>query len=600
MKSKQEKKRYSSLRAYIKFIATFKGRFFAVFGLFTASDIMLAVLPVFIGEFVAAISAHTLDRGHIYWIVGILIAISVGHDLVWRSAELLYRRWINAKGYEFENIVFQAVMSRPYPYFIDKFTGKISSYVSTVGREFRDFINEVCYEYADLVVKLPIISAIMFTVNIPTGVVFVVSIAIMFIAGRKLVERTVTTEREQTSIAANLDGYAIDVISNFVSVKAFRRERAEFSAVTKKRGEVIRAANRAFFWSIIFWGSMSVVVRWVIWPVTILLNVYFFLHGQLSVAQMTTFISTLLIFSDYIWMVIWNVSQFNLKLGRIEEAYTYLFGSRNVVTEHLKGAHELGQRTAPEFAKSLTFKGLDFAYPDKSDRRVLDAIDLTIKKNEKVGIVGTSGSGKTTLIKLLLGYYEVPKAMMELDGRAIDNRQLVDLIAYVPQDTPLFHRTIRENIAYGSDTEVTQEEIETAARRAHAHEFITQTADGYDALVGERGIKLSMGQRQRVAIARAFLDDKPLLILDEATSALDSESEVLVQEALENLWHDRTVIAIAHRLSTLRHMDRIVVMDKGRIIEQGTHEQLLKEKGRYYRLWQHQSGGVLSEEDDPS
>jgi ATP-binding cassette subfamily B protein len=345
---------------------------------------------------------------------------------------------------------------------------------------------------------------------------------------------------------------------------------------------------------------MSFMVRWVIWPATLLLNVHLFLQGTISLAQITTFISALMIFSDYIWVVIWNVSQVNIKLGRIEESYQYLFGNVNVVRNFFDQQKEPHQPlSSPVFEESLTFEGLSFAYPDKSDRRVLDSINLTIKKNEKVGIVGTSGSGKTTLIKLLLGYYELPTSMVRLDGHAIDNRRLVDLVAYVPQDTPLFHRSIRENIAYGSDEQVSQEAIELAAKRAHAHEFITDTPDGYDALVGERGIKLSMGQRQRVAIARAFLDDKPLLILDEATSALDSESEVLVQEALENLWHDRTVIAIAHRLSTLRHMDRIVVMDKGQILEQGTHKQLLNKKGRYYRLWQHQSGGVISE-DDPS
>ncbi|HEY5695572.1 MAG TPA: ABC transporter ATP-binding protein, partial [Candidatus Saccharimonadales bacterium] len=391
--------------------------------------------------------------------------------------------------------------------------------------------------------------------------------------------------------------HAIDVISNFVSVKAFQRERVEFEAIVTKRKDVVRAANRAFFWSIIFWGTLSILVRWVIWPATILLNVYLFLHGQISLAQITTFISTLLIFSDYIWMVIWNVSQFTIKLGRIEESYQYLFGDDNVVTQWLAGQHKLIEHQPLSFERSLGLRDLTFAYPDKTDRKVLDGIDLTIKKNEKIGVVGASGSGKTTLIKLLLGYYELPRDMVVLDGNAIDNRRLVDLIAYVPQDTPLFHRSIRENIAYGADTPVTQEAIELAAKRAHAHEFITETAGGYDALVGERGIKLSMGQRQRVAIARAFLDDKPLLILDEATSALDSESEVLVQEALEDLWHDRTVIAIAHRLSTLRHMDRIVVMDGGKLIEQGTHRQLLEKRGRYYKLWQHQSGGILAEED---
>jgi ATP-binding cassette subfamily B protein len=296
-------------------------------------------------------------------------------------------------------------------------------------------------------------------------------------------------------------------------------------------------------------------------------------------------------------MVIWNVSQFNVKLGRIEESYQYLFGDKNVVTEYLAGAYALKKHKKSTFHETLAFNNLSFAYPDKPDRLILDDINLVIRKNEKIGVVGVSGGGKTTLIKLLLGYYELRKDMMVLDEQPIDNRQLVDLVAYVPQDTPLFHRTIRENIAYGSDKEETQEAIEQAARHAHAHEFIMQLSDGYDALVGERGIKLSMGQRQRVAIARAFLDDKPLLILDEATSALDSESEVLVQEALEDLWHDRTVIAIAHRLSTLRHMDRIIVMDKGRIAEEGTHHQLLEKKGHYYRLWQHQSGGVLTEEE---
>lgn len=591
------KKRYSSLRAYLKFITTFKGRFFTVFGLFVVADIILAVVPVFIGDFVAALGAKPLDTGAIYGLAAVLIAISIGHDMTWRSGEWFYRSLLNAKTYEFENVIFQAVMSKPYPYFIDKFTGKISSYIATIGREFREFVDQLCYEYADLVIKLPIIGAIMFSVNVPTGIVFVVSIIVMFIAGRKLVGRTIQSERELTDVNSNLDGYVIDVISNFVSVKAFRRERAEFKAVTKQRQRVINASKRMLLWDIIFWGVMSLMVRWVIWPATILLNVAMFLHGQIDLAQITTFISALLIFAEYIWRVIWNVSQFNVKLGRIEESYRYLFGDANVVNDWLAGNHELKKHEKLSFTKSLSFRGLKFAYPDKRERQVLDGIDLSIKKNEKIGIVGASGSGKTTLIKLLLGYYELPQGMVQLDEQNIDNRRLVDLIAYVPQDTPLFHRSIRENIAYGSDQPATNEAIELAAKRAHAHEFITETAGGYDALVGERGIKLSMGQRQRVAIARAFLDDKPLLILDEATSALDSESEVLVQEALEDLWHDRTVIAIAHRLSTLRHMDRIVVMDGGKIIEQGTHRQLLEKRGRYYKLWQHQSGGVLAEED---
>lgn len=487
-------------------------------------------------------------------------------------------------------------MSKPYPYFVGKFTGKISSYVTGLGREFREFLDATCYQYADLFVKLPILASIMFTVNWYTGVIFVVSIIIMFLAGRRLAKFTAQAERDLTDSVSSLDGYVIDVISNFVSVKAFKREQSELHTVLERRKDVIAKAKHRYFWEIMFWGAMSIVVRCIVWPVTIIMNVALFLDGQLDLAQITTFISALLIFSDYIWMVVWNVSQFNVKLARMEESYRYLFSDTDVISASAMDAYEnRNNQPTPIFEKSLLLYNLNFAYPDRPDDLILKNISLDIKKNEKVGIVGASGSGKTTLIKLLLGYYELPSGTIVLDNDTLDNRRLVDLISYVPQDTALFHRTVSENIAYGSSDSATQADIEQAARRAHAHEFITNIDKEYDALVGERGIKLSMGQRQRIAIARAFLGKKPILVLDEATSALDSESEVLVQQSLEDLWHDKTVIAIAHRLSTLRHMDRIVVMDKGQIIEQGTHTQLLEQKGKYYRLWQHHSDGILAE-----
>lgn len=593
-----KQKQYASLHAYTQFIATFKGRFFAVFGLFILADIVLAIVPIFIGQFVDAVSRHPLDQSHLFSVVAILIAISVGHDIFWRMGEWSYRWLILDKIYAFETIVFQAVMSRRYPYFVDKFTGKISNYVTSVGREFREFVDNVFWQYADLVTKLPIIAVIMFSVNAITGIVFVASIAVMFIAGRQLVHKMVGSERDLTDSNASMDGHIIDVIGNFVSVKAFRRERKEFATIRARRSEVIGKAKAALLWGIIFWAMMSLMVRWVIWPGTIVLNVYLFLHGQLSLTQITTFISALLIFSDYIWMVVWNVSQFNVKIGRIEESYQYLFGDEQIIERFNNGEYDGKVANPPAFTKQLTLNILEFSYPDRPDQLILHDVSLDIKKNEKIGIVGASGSGKTTLIKLLLGYYDLPESMVSVDGDFVPNRQLVDLVAYVPQDTPLFHRSIRDNIAYGADEAVDDVVIEKAAKRAHAHEFITGTTDGYDTMVGERGIKLSMGQRQRIAIARAFLDDKPILVLDEATSALDSESEVLVQEALEALWHDRTVIAIAHRLSTLRHMDRIIVMDGGTIVEQGSHRQLLAKKGKYYRLWQHQSGGIVIDDKE--
>jgi ATP-binding cassette subfamily B protein len=223
---------------------------------------------------------------------------------------------------------------------------------------------------------------------------------------------------------------------------------------------------------------------------------------------------------------------------------------------------------------------------------------LSIHAGEKIGLVGHSGSGKTTFTRLLLRFSDLDKGEILIDGQNIANITQDDLhneIAYVPQEPLLFHRSIKENISYGQPA-ASMSEIDKAAKQAHAEDFIEQLPKGYETLVGERGVKLSGGQRQRIAIARALLKDAPILLLDEATSALDSESEALIQDALWKLMEGRTAIVIAHRLSTIQRMDRIVVMDDGKIVEQGSHKKLLKLGGTYAKLWARQSGGFI--EDD--
>ncbi len=590
------RKKYYSIGSYVSFIATFKWRFFLTLSLFILANIALTLIPVFVGQLTQALTATTIDTGAVYFFVIALILASVGHDLLWRSAEFVYLWQLNARAYDYEDIVFHNVINRHYPYFVGKFTGKIGSYIGNLGNEFRTFLDELCYSYVDLLVKLPALVIIMFSVNTLTGLIFISSIVLMVGLGKLSLGRMNRAEQASADAKSNMDGYVIDIIANFVSVKAFKKETAEYRHVQRRRMLAKKTGNQSMFWAIVFWGLMSLVVRWIVWPATILLNIHLFLQGQLSIAQITTFLSAIVIFSDYIWTVVWNISQFSLKLSRIEESYRYLFDQGNIVKEFKNRERQRSlalAKQAPKFEQTLELKDVSFAYPDQPDQPVLDGINLTIKKNEKIGIVGTSGSGKTTLTKLLLGYYDLSGGEIIADDKTIQNDQLVHLVSYVPQDTSLFHKSIAGNIAYGADRTVTQADIERAAKRAHAHEFINKTVDSYEAVVGERGIKLSMGQRQRIAIARAFLDDKPLLVLDEATSALDSQSEVLVQEALEDLWHDKTVIAIAHRLSTLRNMDRIIVMEQGRILEHGSHQQLLKAQGAYYRLWQHQSNGML-------
>nr|WP_261555488.1 ABC transporter ATP-binding protein [Frankia tisae] len=585
--------RHAGLRSYLSFAGIFKGSLALVVACFVVSNVALAVLPVFIGRFVQALAGAADSTDGVYRYAVILIGCNILHDLTWRAAEILYLHLLNDRGYEYENILFRRVINERYPYFVGKFTGKISSYIAMLGREFREILETTCFTYVEQAIRVPSIIIIMFSVNLYSGLTFLLAVLLMVVVGRHTVRGSSRAEKRLADEVSEMDGYVIDVIANFVSVKSFRQEGAEHEQVVRRRRAVIGAARHSYFWTIVFWASMSLVVRYLVWPVSILLNLHLYLTGQLSLAQFTTFLAVLVMFSDFIWGTVWEIAQLNLRLARVEEAYRYLFAGRPIAMDQLSFQPEPTPAPAPRAPGRLEFRGLSFAYPENDGRPVLAGIDLAVEPGEKVGIVGRSGSGKTTFVKLLLGYYPLPAETVRVDGHPIPNYVLGAGISYVPQDTTLFHRSIRDNITYGTAVAATEEQVESAARRAHAHEFITQAPEGYDTVVGERGIKLSTGQRQRIAIARAFLDDKPMLVLDEATSALDSESEVLVQHALEELWRGKTVIAVAHRLSTLLHMDRIIVLADGGIVEQGSHRELLERRGRYHALWQRQSGGMI-------
>ena len=321
--------------------------------------------------------------------------------------------------------------------------------------------------------------------------------------------------------------------------------------------------------------------------------VWLWLQGQANIGVIAATTAMILKLNSMASFMMWQTSALFENIGTIQDGMTTL--AKPILIQDKQGAQPLEVKSG-----AIKFDNVSFAYNEKN---VINHLNLDIKAGEKIGIVGRSGAGKSTLIQLLLNFYQTQNGKILIDGQAIDEVKQDSLrknIALVTQDTSLLHRSVAENIKYGRP-DATDEEMFEAVRKAKAEEFIPQLSDlrgqtGYNAYVGERGVKLSGGQRQRIAIARVFLKDAPILILDEATSALDSEVEAAIQSSLDDLMQNKTVIAIAHRLSTIAQMDRLIVLDQGNIVEQGSHEELLKKDGIYAQLWQRQTGGFLVEQ----
>ena len=395
-------------------------------------------------------------------------------------------------------------------------------------------------------------------------------------------EREAAAQTRQT-------GQLTDSITNILSVKSYAQENFERARYTKYQGETLAAGEASMCATIqrdVLFDSIFLLID--------VLMIGFIVIGAPVFSLPVATVILIFQYSQTILVNLWDVSS-------IFKNFTRVFGDAHEMTVILDTVDTvIDEKSAKKLIVgngSIHFDHINFKHADAKED-IFNDFDLKIKPGERVGLAGLSGSGKTTLTKLLLRFADVDAGAITIDDqniRKVTQHSLRKNIAYVPQEASLFHRTIAENIAYAKP-DATMEEIKHAAKLANAAEFIKKLPNGYETMVGERGIKLSGGQRQRIAIARAILKDAPILVLDEATSALDSESEALIQEALLRLMHGRTSIVVAHRLSTISSLDRIVVLDNGKIIEQGSHNELLKLKdGQYKKLWNRQSGAFIEE-----
>lgn len=483
---------------------------------------------------------------------------------------------------------FEYLIGHSYRFFSDSFSGALVRRVNRISIAFMRIIDECSYRFFPAsIILIAALIALSFRSMLIAGVFgiwVIIFIVLNYIGARwKLV-----LDHQRAEMDSKVTGALSDAITNAVTIKTFARAGDEvslFDAITDqwkalqirawRRGEIIHAVQGGLM---VFLNATLLVIGIRLWA-----------KGLLTVGD-------LVLIQTYLGLVfgkLWDI-------GRgFRNVYESLSDAREMV-DILETPHEIRDRRK---AKALTvkkgnieFKEVTFAF--QQTRIVLDNLSFSIAPREKIALVGPSGAGKSTVTKLLLRFFDVSGGRIEIDGQDIakvTQDSLRKQIGLVPQDPILFHRTLRENIAYGRP-DATEKEIMSASRKAHCHEFIADLPNGYDSYVGERGVKLSGGERQRIAIARAILKNAPILILDEATSSLDSESEQFIQEALRGLMKNKTVIVIAHRLSTVMQMDRIAVIEHGRVTDSGTHEELLNRMGTYKRLWEIQAGGFA--EDD--
>lgn len=522
----------------------------------------------------------------------------------------------------------QRMLGQSMQFYQDEFSGRVSAKVMQTALAVRDTVMTVTDMFMYVAVYFITSGIILFNLDSLLLIPFIVWFVLVWLAMWYFIPKLKQTAIVQADARALMTGRITDAYANIMTVKLFSHSRRELDYAKNAMGQFLGTVHAQMRW-VSYLEVSTHLISVILVSSTAGIGIYLWQQSAVGVGAIAAATAMALRLNGLTRWIMWQTASLFESIGTVQDGMRTLSAPQTIVDkpnasilkvsdgrivfDHVDFSYE-GEDDATGLNKHKSDKPLDNMNEDAaipaadsaagtSYAKLLDNFYLDIKPGEKIGLVGRSGAGKSTLVNLLLRFFDVDKGKIYIDGQAIDEvtqESLRQQIGMVTQDTSLLHRTVRENIAYGRP-DATDEEIITAAKQAQAWDFIKDLYDdkgntGLDTQVGERGVKLSGGQRQRIAISRVMLKNAPILLLDEATSALDSEIEFAITESLNDIMTGKTVIAIAHRLSTIAALDRLVVMDKGRIIEQGSHDELLALNGVYARLWQRQSGGFLGED----
>ena len=567
-----------------------------ILGTMTAGiGIMEALLFQFMGKVVDWLGKYTpatlfVEKGWALAAMAAMMLFSIGWIFIASNVRLQTLQGVFPMRLRWN--FHRLMLDQSLGFYQDEFAGRVSAKVMQTALALRDVVMTVADMVVYVLVYFITSGVILVALDGWLLLPFIGWIAGFALVMRLLIPKLGRTAAAQADARSLMTGRITDAYSNITTVKLFSHGARE-AAYAKQSMEEFMVTVHAQMRLATLLHTCSFIVNSSLTAGTTALGIWLWYHGQVGVGAVATATAMALRVNGLSQYIMWESARLFENIGTVGDGMATLSKPHTILDK----PNALPLKVT---RGEIKFEHVDFSY--EAGKPLLNGFNLTIRPGEKVGLIGRSGAGKSTIVNLLLRFYEPQSGTISIDGQNVDSvtqESLRAQIGLVTQDTSLLHRSVRDNIIYGRP-DATEAEMISAAERAEAAGFIPNLSDakgrrGYDAHVGERGVKLSGGQRQRIAIARVMLKDAPILLLDEATSALDSEVEAAIQESLDKMMEGKTVIAIAHRLSTIAAMDRLIVLDKGRIIEEGSHAELLEKQGLYAKLWAHQSGGFLSE-----